>query len=298
MLRGQWQTLPPDGVSRAGGEDRGIVTLDDVGVLTFTGPDVVSFLQGYLTADTELMTEDPQFTAVCNIKGRTVCTGYAWRHEQTLTLVLDQSLCQPLLDFLQPYLAFSRTQATDATATTLVFGALDVEIDSNAHGGALDQHRRLILTGDLTRAEALWSEHAHLEADRWRAFAIARREVWLNATTSAVFLPQMLALDELGAVSFDKGCYLGQEVVARAQHRGKVKRTLTSLTWTGAVPSIGSELTGSDARSAGTLVATTRSPDQGLALAVLGGNHPDSLQGASNTVFTVQSPIPSTTAEC
>ena len=281
MLRDRWQTTSLD----RDGEGHGVVILDDVGVLEFAGPDVVSFLQGYLTADTELMTNRPRLTAMCNIKGRTVCTGFAWRDEQTLTLVLDQSLCQPVLDFLRPYLAFSRTEATDRTAATLVFGALDFELDARCH--PLDEHRRLTLVSDFTRAEALWSEVPHLGADRWRAYAIARREVWLSAAISGVFLPQMLALDALGAVSFDKGCYLGQEVVARAQHRGKVKRGLKSLDWTGATPTVGAELIDA-AGKAGTLVATTRAPDQGQALAVVAEKTQGRLQiSESDTVLTL-----------
>ena len=286
MLRDRWQTSSRPSNDDAGPGDGGIVWLDDVGVLSFTGPDVVSFLQGYLTADTELIADQLQFTAVCNIKGRTVCTGFAWREEQSLMLVLDLTLCQVLLDFLKPYLAFSRTVATDVSGDTLVFGALDITVDGTSH--VLDDRRRLVIVSDLERAEALWSNQAHLDADRWRAVAIARREVWLSVETSGEFLPQMLALDELGAVNFDKGCYLGQEVVARAQHRGKVKRTLVSLEWTGAGPSIGTELADDNGRSAGTIVATTRSAEQGQALAVLGGNHEATLHSEAGTVFAVE----------
>ena len=114
-----------------------------------------------------------------------------------------------------------------------------------------------------------------------------RREVWLEAATSGTFLPQMLALDELGAVSFTKGCYLGQEVVARAQHRGKVKRRLTHLEWSGAPPSVGEEIRDGSGRGLGIVVAAaaaeaeassteTASADRvGTALAVIvRGNAP------------------------
>ena len=57
----------------------GALALDDLGVLTFDGPDSASFLQGYLTIDMDALGGEPAFTAMCNIKGRAVLTGYAWR---------------------------------------------------------------------------------------------------------------------------------------------------------------------------------------------------------------------------
>ena len=85
----------------------------------------------------------------------------------------------------------------------------------------------------------------------------------------------MLGLEELGAVSFTKGCYLGQEVVARAQHRGQVKRRLSVLDWQGDQPSVGAAILG-DGRQVGTVVAATRAADgadAGKALGVLQIGH-------------------------
>ena len=78
----------------------------------------------------------------------------------------------------------------------------------------------------------------------------------------------MLGLHERGAVSFTKGCYLGQEVVARAQHRGQVKRNLTALHWTGTPPTPGTAIEAGN-REVGITVATAGTAPTGQALAVL-----------------------------
>ncbi len=249
----------------------GALVLNDLGVLTFDGPDSASFLQGYLTIDLDVLGGEPMFAAMCNIKGRAVLTGYAWRDGERVTLVVHQSLCALTLAFLRPYLAFSRTQANDATLDCTLIGAMGTGLPSPAYD--LDGVRQLLVLHEdgVGKAQGLLSGGPQLSASDWRNAAIARREVWLEAATSGSFLPQMLALDELGAVSFTKGCYLGQEVVARAQHRGVVKRQLKALAWAGSEPHLGAELRGANGNAAGVVVATAAaSANEGAALAVMG----------------------------
>ena len=233
----------------------GLAVLADLGVLRFDGPDVLGFLQGYLTTDTAELGGGPRFTAMCNIKGRTVCTGYAWLDGQAAVLVLHRSLCPVVLDFLRPYLAFSKTSASEMPLR--VVGALRWAPSGSAPGplpgGRLDDHRLLLLLDDAGSSDLLRREPA-IERNGWDRDLITRREVWLQAETSGRFLPQMLGLDDLGAVSFSKGCYLGQEVVARAQYRGAVKRELATLNWRGAAPSPGTAIE-ANGREAGTVMA-------------------------------------------
>lgn len=247
----------------------GLVALHDLGVLRFEGADAAGFLQGYLTTDTAQLDGGPRFTAMCNIKGRVVCTGYAWLEDLAVTLVTHRSLHPILLDFLRPYLAFSKTSASPLPST--VVGALQWEpaspSKSTLSGGALDDARRLYSVDPAEAVEILAREPA-LDRRRWDDALIERREVWVQADTSGRFLPQMLGLEELGAVSFAKGCYLGQEVVARAQHRGQVKRRLSRLDWAGPAPAPGSAVEASG-REVGTVLCTAGSGTSGKALAVL-----------------------------
>ena len=260
---GKNQVMEADGLS----QEPAVVLLDDVGLLRFEGPDVIGFLQGYLTSDAAELGDDPGFTAICNIRGRAVCTGYAWLDGQAVFLALHRSLCDTLQDFLRPYLVFSKTVLSDASSSVLVLGALGDAAHMvpgllSAH--RLDEGRRLLLVSPDGPA----ADPAPDVRRYWDLALIERREVWLTAETSGRFLPQMLALDRIGAVSFSKGCYLGQEVVARAQHLGEVKRKLSALDWSGIAPSPGTVVE-ANGRNAGTVVAAAGAEEGGSALAVL-----------------------------
>ena len=255
---------------------KGALRLHDLGLLRFEGRDSAAFLQGYLTTDANALGEAPAFTAMCNIKGRTVLTGYAWRREQRIMLLLHRTLCAVALDFLRPYLAFSKTRAADLGAGGVI-GAIGLNLGPPAL--RLDANRQVLAPelGDgaeeePSKLESLLQSAPPLPPCAWRRAAIDRREVWLQAATSGAFLPQMLALDKLGAVSFAKGCYLGQEVVARAQHRGQVKRRLRRLEWSGAPASVGAEVQDAQGRGAGTVVAAAGEGQTGTALVVVAEN--------------------------
>ncbi len=263
-----------------------VAWLDDLASLDFDGPDVVDFLQGYLTTDAAALDVEPRFTAICNIKGRVVCTGYVWLEGSTATLLLHRSLRPVVLAFLRPYLAFSRTSVAEGSASFLgAFGAGGAA----SHVKQLDGDRHLLVVEDPSLVEELHSRTS-LDTSAWNRAAIERREVWLQAETSGAFLPQMLGLDELGAVSFTKGCYLGQEVVARAQHRGRVKRQLSVLGWQGVQPSVGAVIMASE-RQVGTVVAAAQASENavaGTALGVLQVDH----KGPLNTSGSATSLIP------
>ena len=253
----------------------GLVPLEDIGLLRFDGPDVVGFLQGYLTSDATELGEAPKFTAICNIRGRTVCTGYAWLDGPAVLLALHRSLCQAVQEFLRPYLAFSKTRLSDETPSILVLGAMG---NVGQPGGAspvrrLDDTRGLVILPRDAPGEYAGMEAAQSWRARWDLALIEMREVWLTAETTGVFLPQMIGLDEIGAVSFSKGCYLGQEVVARAQHLGEVKRRLATLEWSGLQPSPGTGVE-VEGRIAGTVVSVAVEPERALAVMRGGASGP------------------------
>lgn len=247
----------------------GRIPLENLGTLRFEGADAAGFLQGYLTTDTAELGSAPQFTAMCNIKGRVVCTGYAWLDNGSVTLVLHRSLCPAVLEFLRPYLAFSKTNASEVPSR--VIGLVHAESPPAQFdalpGGRLDDGRYLYALRKPA-PETILEGLPELDPGHWDRLLIERHEVWLQAATSGRFLPQMLGLEERGAVSFSKGCYLGQEVVARAQHRGKVKRRLTALNWSGAAPAPGASIQTGD-REVGVVVAAAGATTAGQALAVL-----------------------------
>jgi tRNA-modifying protein YgfZ len=253
----------------AGSASAGITRLPALTVAAFEGPDVRRFLQGYLTCDTTALDAARAVpAAICSLKGRVVVNGWclAPTAEQVL-FVIDESLFEPLAALLKVYLRFSRTRLTDLRGELLVFGGLDLPADAGGIG--IDADRRLYLCNTIEDAAELWRAQPHIEPDAWAARLIADGIPLVTAATSDAFLPQMLNLPELGAINFNKGCYLGQEVVARAQHRGQVKRHLLRLSWQGsAAPAPGAELTDAGGRSRAVVIQASGHAG-GTALAVV-----------------------------
>jgi tRNA-modifying protein YgfZ len=267
MIHEQWQTYltAADG-ARA---PAGIAYLPEIAVARFAGADARAFLQGYLTCDTEQLS--PGYltpTALCNLKGRVVMNGWCTAADQDVILLLHQSLMDDLKTFLRAYLMFSKTKLADQRDEVLVFGSLD--LSARPQGLTLDGRRQLFLCDRLEAARELWEALPHLPDQAWLAALTADGIPLISQAVSQKFLPQMLNLEALGAIDFTKGCYLGQEVVARAQHRGQVKRRLAHLTWSGAQPAAGADVTDDRHLSVGTVVQSAQdSPHGGPLLAVL-----------------------------
>lgn len=280
MIHEQWQSYlesqPDDTVAGP----PGLAWVRELAGVRFSGREARSFLQGYLTCDTaRLQAGALAPTALCNLKGRVVMNGWCTPEtDQDVLLVLHASLVDTLAEFLKPYLMFSRGTALTALSGHLLLAGLD--LDDAAGGLVLDSRRRLFCLDDVGAARALWERHSHLSAGGWLAALTADGLPLVSAPVSETFLPQMLDLGELGAIDFEKGCYLGQEVVARAQHRGQVKRVLTRLTWHGASqPAPGDEITDGSGKAQGVVLQSAgQAAGEGPALAVLRAQAPDDLR--------------------
>jgi len=181
----------------------------DLAVLRFEGVDAARFLQGYLTCNTTLLEPEAwQATALCNLQGRVITSGWARGDANAIDILVHESLATTTLDFLAPYQRFSRTKSkvlegvtVSATFTALTPLPFNFRINGSDQSGSMAQ-------------------------GQFQSILNSQRHVVVTAQTSAEFLPQALGLVDAGAVAFDKGCYLGQEVVARAEHRGNVKKNL------------------------------------------------------------------------
>ena len=202
------------------------------------GADAAAFLQGYLTADLDhLEAEKALPMAYCNLKGRVLASGWVAGTATDLQLLVDASVAPRLAAELGKYLLFSKAKLVPAPAG-LAFA------EAPAAGVVA-----LPPTGFHVQPGAGDSGH--------EAFANACVEagfVVVSAAVSERFLPQMIGLTAAGAVSFSKGCYLGQEVVARAEHRGEVKQKLCRFAVDGDAPALGAEVVAAG-KKAGAVVA-------------------------------------------
>ena len=216
--------------------------------LTLAGADAKSFLQGYVTCYLDALAEDAAMPmACCNIKGRVLANGWAAGRDDAVDLFIHASVADRLAAHLAKYLVFAKC-SLDRPAARFTIAA------APAGPGAITLRPLpwVLATAEGGAEDAL--ERRCIDA----AIGIVR------APVAERFLPQMLGLVELGAVSFTKGCYLGQEVVARAQHRGEVKRRLKRFRWEGVLPAAGA------ATSPAATVVHATGADGGLALAVTG----------------------------
>ena len=217
----------------------GPVDLNHFGVLAFAGPDASAFLQGYLTADLDtLEAAGVLHAAYCNIKGRVISDFLVVAVPGGIHLVAHRSVLGAVVDSLAKYLPFSSSKLEDVSDEVVLFGRTDCPPDelavSHHDGGwavALPDGREWVCAPPAL-APAMWcTTSANVPGDTrsWDLADIRAGIVHCVAATSEAFLPQSLGMVDLGAVSFTKGCYLGQEVVARSQHRGQVKRTLATI---------------------------------------------------------------------
>lgn len=280
MIQQPWQRdlqTPAPGPAAAG-----LAWLADLAVVRFTGADAVSFLQGYLTCDTSRLEPGRATpTALCSLKGRVVMNGWcalqADGAASTVLLILHRSLVERLATFLKAYLAFSRTTLVDGRDDTLVLASLDLVPREGAL--VMDERRCLYPVADLEAARNLWRDQPHIAEQTWIDSLCIDGVPLVSQATSETFLPQMLDLQTLGAIDFAKGCYLGQEVVARAQHRGQVKRHLRRLRWQGAPPRVAGEVVDEAGQGHGTVLQFgADSTATGTLLAVLRDGAPEALR--------------------
>lgn len=194
--------------------------------LDFIGPDASTFLQGYLTADLDALQPHQGLPmALCNIKGRAVASGWAFGEPDHVRLVVHASVVPDIHRELGKYLLFAKSKLTAAA------DGLRFEQEPGPDAVALAG------TGYwLTDADADEGHDDFANACVDAGFVVVAKPV------SQTFLPQMIGLTDVGAVSFSKGCYLGQEVVARAQHRGEVKRKLRRYRFEGRPPVVGDDV--------------------------------------------------------
>ena len=231
-------------------------TLDHLGVLSLKGEDAQSFLQGYVTCDMDVLAPGRALCgAFCNLKGRVIADFLilsASANETTeYCLVLHNSMIQGVLNHMQKYLTFSRSHLLDRSSDWELYGNLaaspapihwparvtwthtGTSQDCSVDMGSMQLRLRRTgsTAGELNEAGSAGSRAPRSSANSWIYHEILSDIPHIVADTSERYLPQALGLDRLGAVSFSKSCYLGQEIIARTQHLGKLKRHLERLNW-------------------------------------------------------------------
>ena len=206
--------------------------------LVVEGPDPAEFLQGYVTCNTQRLQAGKTLPmAFCNLKGRVIANGWLVPRGKQCVLIVHRSIVETLRTFLRPYLAFARSEIL--SQELMVHVATSDQMAAGDYAWLAGHYLRLAEPAGTPPGAADSEEPYSTEAVTINPLLIQQRFALVNAAVADRFLPQMLGMADSGAVDFDKGCYLGQEIVARAEFRGQVKKQLQSFQWQGEPPVAG-----------------------------------------------------------
>ena len=290
--------------------------LSHEGLMAVRGPDASKFLQGQLTCNLNYLSADTSsLGARCTPKGRMLSSFRIVQQGDGYLLAMANELLDGQLADLQKYAAFSKSKLSDESAAWLRIGLqggeavliglglnLPASADSVAHAADLLAIRlsdgRSELWAPASQATAvlaaLSAQLPEAPLNDWLLAQVRAGIGQVFAATREQLIPQMINLQALGGVSFKKGCYTGQEIVARMQYLGKLKRRLYRLQLTGdALPEPGAPLFApSHASAIGEVVIAAQAGQNIELLAVLqaeaaeGGDvHLGSLEGPALTLL-------------
>ncbi|MFO1434748.1 MAG: folate-binding protein [Candidatus Competibacteraceae bacterium] len=263
------------------------------GLIAVKGVDAETFLQGQFTNDVRQVTpERSQLSAYCTPRGRMLACFRVFRCGDSYYLRLPLETVEPMLKRLRLFVLRAKVTLEDASAFLIQAGltgpgawsllqetpgVAPVQLDEVVQQADMIMIRvpglspRFELYGKLEAMTVLWEQLAPrvtlAGAEPWRLLDILAGIPNIYPATTEMFVPQMVNLQLLDGVSFRKGCYTGQEIVARTQHLGKLKRRMYRAHVESPVPpEAGDELFSPQAgagQSVGTLVDACRHPDGG-----------------------------------
>lgn len=270
-----------------------LIDLSHLGMISISGEDAETFLQGQTTNDVRNVTDEHfQISACCTPKGRMLVSFIAFRYQQEIVLQLPRETQQTLLKRLPMFILMSKVKVADAGDRLVAIGLQgdNAHLLLNKHfsrlplkdWGAVQENDFTLLRhpGGTQRFEVIGKPGPMI--DLWKALAPSARlgsgADWrleniragiptVYSSTSEAFIPQMVNMQLVNGVSFTKGCYTGQEVVARTRYLGKVKRRMYLARIDGDhCPMPGDELFSTNSQSgqgAGKVVDAQASPEGG-----------------------------------
>jgi folate-binding protein YgfZ len=246
----------------------------ELGAVCISGSDRLDFLQGQLTQDVALLVPGkPLLAGWANAKGRLLCVTWMFDWLDQVWLVMPADLCEEVARRLKMFVlrADARVEVASQTVSPLDRQSAKTLIKTedghtsdcfynSSHHYFEPADDTGLITGPATEARSLTG---------WRLNCIRAGLPMVWPTTREAFVPQMLNLDLLNGISFTKGCYVGQEIVARTQNLGKIKRRMYGFTNQGAAISQPGDPVYADGQTVGEVVDAVCSADQNELLAVI-----------------------------
>ena len=219
----------------------GIAPLSHLGVIRVEGEDAAKFLHGQLTQDYALLgLGEARLSAFLSAKGRMQASMVGFKRSPTeVLLVISQDLLATTLKRLSMFVMRAKAKLTDASADFALYGLAGDSVASVAGGAAPAWTKAEVGTATVVhiypaagQPRALWVAPSSeptpagpaLDPALWLWSEVQSGVPTLTQPLFEEFVPQMLNYESIGGVNFKKGCYPGQEVVARSQFRGTLKR--------------------------------------------------------------------------
>ena len=258
----------------------GIAPLPHLGIIRAAGEDAASFLHNQLTNDVLLMKEGQcRLAAFCNAKGRMQASFVVYkRSAEEVLLICRKDLMAQTVKRLSMFVLRAKAKLSDASDEFQLLGLAGDAALAALNGASADAWQRhvadaadvLTLYPALGQPRAFWLAPKDvaaptgpaLSANLWQVGEVMSGIAWVEQATFEAFVPQMLNYESVDGVNFKKGCYPGQEVVARSQFRGTLKRRTALVHSTVAL-------------TAGQDIFTPADPEQPCATVVLSAAHPD-----------------------
>jgi len=212
--------------------------LDSLGCIAINGPDSIKFLQGQITINAEQIIDNQlSLGAICNPQGRCIALFWATQLGESLLFIQMKETIETTIAHLSKYAVFFKCEIQDVSANYTLVGLPPASVkqpnitstDSiDHHDGAAELLKSSdnkvvirLLKSDSEATEALIGQ-AGSDQD-WLSLLAQQNIPWLTHSSQSEFLPHNMNLPELSAVDFKKGCFTGQEVIARMQYKGKLK---------------------------------------------------------------------------
>ncbi len=226
--------------------------LSHYGLIGINGEDTADFLQGQLTNDIRDVSEQhSQLSAYCTHKGRMLANFRIFKRADNYYIRLPQALLEPILKRISMFVLMSKVSLQDSSQSLIGIGISGPKADqqlgeyisglpeavddvSQVSGYTIIRvpgvHPRYEIYGELEAMKSLWQQldvnGAPVGSATWESLDILAGIPTVYPETSEAFVPQMTNMQVINGVSFKKGCYTGQEVVARMQYLGKLKRRM------------------------------------------------------------------------
>ena len=217
---------PDQGIRDLAALSTGGASLDHLATLRIEGQEAASFLHSQFTCDVNALAVGEQVPgAYCNPKGRAIAVFHLLRDEDGFFLLLPEDLADTVVNRLRMFRMRAKAEI-DTLTDTKVIGLIGSYQESPSALWNLDDYRSLTFACKESPIVAAAGTERVLYSDYWRLAGILAGDPQVFASTSEAFIPQQINLDLVGGVSFRKGCYPGQEIIARVRYLGRIKQRM------------------------------------------------------------------------